>query len=418
MSMALFTLIIISAAIIALSILFFHKIWNPILLCVSMFLLGILLAKGDCKSNDFEAAVYWILIGETLLSVSFFATQALFRRRTIIKNEIAEAYNTQKIINILRINLIISVASLAVGIYTVMQVAPSFIDIFVNSTYVRYLYLARSDGAIVTIFSLILSLNFFVTFAFFPIAIQNKMKGSLKLLCVVLAIRLFGSLVTMSKQAFLIDVIYFISVYVMLLENKKSEYNFYKKYGTLFVALIVVLLIVVSFQRNYIGQGRYESYFDAVAGTLRSYMAVSIEAFGGLLNLQGLNLTYGNLCFRPVVNVLSYFGIGEHATVIQDALTNVTNSNVYSCFGNMYRDFSYSGIIGLSIFFGMFMGIIYNANHRYRISRLVSNGIITMTMFFAYYDLMIIQTVYLFIMIYGWFFDRYFGKWIYRSREQ
>lgn len=413
--MALFTLIIITACIIALSILFFHKIWNPISLCSGMFMLGVLLAKGDCGSRDFEAAVFWILTGEIFLSVSFFTAQALLKKRTNIKSEIDEPYNTQIISNILRINLIVSVAALAVGIYSVMQVAPSFMDIFINSTYVRYLYLARSDGALVTILGLFLSLNFFVTFTFFPIAIQNKIRGSLKLFVAVLAIRLFSSLVTMSKDTFLIDMIYFISIYILLLVDKKSEYEFYKKYGTLFAALVVVLLVVVSFQRNYIGQGRYESYFDAVIGTLRSYISVSIEAFGGLLNMQGLNLTDGNLCFRPVVNVLAYIGIGERASVIQDALTNVTNANVYSCFGNMYRDFSYPGIIGLSIFFGMFMGIIYNANHRYRVSRLVANGIITMTMFFAYYDLKIIQTVYLFIMIYGWIFDRYFGKRIYST---
>lgn len=411
--MTFYIFFVLSIMLSLFSIAFYRRIWNPILLFETMFLLGIVLAKGECSSNDFESAIFWILMGEMFFVFSFILAQMIFKRDRFYVSINTVVYNLPVVKKIININVIISIFSLFLGIHSVMQVAPNFMAIFTNSTYVRMLYLQSSGNIVTSIIGLFLSWNFFVTFCFFPIALQNRIKRTIPKLMLVLFIRLFSSLVTMSKEAFLIDVIYFISVYVLMLKDKKAEYEFYKKYGSIFGALIFVLLIVISFQRNYIGQGRYSGYGDAVIGTLRSYISIPIEAFGALVNSEKIVLTHGSICFRPIINILSYLGIGERISISQDVLTNILSANVYTSFGNMYRDFSYIGIIFLSVFFGFFLGTLYKANHNNRISRIVIDAIVMMTMFFAYYDLKIIQTTYLFVMIYAVVLEKVIAKKIY-----
>ncbi len=411
--MIFLTLLLLTIMFSVFSVAFYRRIWNPILLFVVMFLLGIVLTIGECSSQDFQDALFWIMIGEICLIAAFICAQLVFKRSGPLKLSCSDTFNL-KIVNILvNLNIIVSILVLLLGIYSVMQVAPNFISIFTNSTFVRELYLRRSGNIIITIISIFLSLNFFVTFCFVPIALQNQVKRIVPKVAVILLIRLFSSIVTMSKGAFIIDVIYFISIYILLLKDKKDEYKFYRKYGSIFGVLIIVLLIIISFQRNYIGQGRYSGYGDAVLGTLREYLSIPIETFGALLNTDFLVYTKGNLCFRPIINILSYVGVGDHVSIVQDALTSVISSNVYTSFGNMYRDFSYVGIVGLSVLFGFFMGAIFKSNHKNRISRIVADAIVLMTMFFGYYDLEIIQTIYLFVIVYAVIFDRIIATKLY-----
>ncbi len=411
--MIFLTLLLLTIMFSVFSVAFYHRIWNPILLFVVMFLVGVILTIGECSSKNFQAALFWIVIGEVFFVVAFICAQVVFKRRGSSNLSCPVTFNL-RIVNILiNLNIIVSILALLFGIYSVMQVAPSFISIFTNSTYVRDLYLRSSGNVIITIMRIFLSLNFFVTFCFVPIALQNHVKRTVPKLVMILLIRLFSSIVTMSKEAFIIDVIYFVSVYILLLKDKKAEYRFYRKYGSVFGVLIIVLLIVISFQRNYIGQGRYSGYGDAVLGTLREYLSIPIETFGALLNSPSLVYTKGNLCFRPIINILSYIGIGERVSIVQDVLTSVIASNVYTSFGNMYRDFSCLGIVVLSILFGFFMGTIYKSNHKNRISRIVADAIVIMTMFFGYYDLKIIQTIYLFVIVYAVFFDKIIAKKLY-----
>ena len=411
--MTFLTLVLITIMFSLFSIVFYRRIWNPILLFVIMFFLGIILIIDEYNSKSFQDVLFWILIGELLFVLAFICAQLVFKRRGSSSITYSATFNLKIVNKLVNLNIIISVLVLLVSIYSVMQVAPNFISIFTNSSYVRELYLNRTGNAVITIISIFLSLNFFVTFSFIPIALKNHLKRIVPKLIIILLIRLFSSVVTMSKQAFIFDIIYFISVYILLLEDKKEEYKFYKKYGSIFSALIILLLIIISFQRNYIGQGRYSGYGEAILGTFREYLSIPIETFGSLLNLNTIVYTKGNLCFRPIINILSYVGIGRHVSILQDALTNITSSNVYTAFGIMYRDFSYIGIIGLSILFGFFMGTIYKSNHNNRIFRIVTDAIVLMTMFFGYYDLLIIQTVYLFVIIYALFFDKIFEKKLY-----
>ena len=401
MGIQFYLLLLFTIIVGTFSVKYYHRIWNPVLLFTGMFFLGVVLAKHNCGSREFKLAVSWILIGELTFLLSYFAAQGIFNRKTLEDFSAPIKYNTAFLNIMIDVNVVVTILSLCLSIYEVIQVAPSFFEIFTNSTYVRELYLHRSSGKIVTILGIFLSLNFYVTFCLFPIGMQEKVKMIISRLIFVLFLRLCGSLITMSKAAFLIDIIFFISAYISTIKSKKEEYSFYLKYGAVFGILVIVLLVVITIQRNYIGDGRYSGYLDAIFGTLRTYISVSIEAFGSLLNIDSLQFTNGRLCFRPIFNILSYLGIGNHISIIQDVVSELPNVNVYSMFGNMYRDFSYIGIILLSVLFGFFFGAIYNTNYKYRLSNIVINSMVAMIMFFAYFDFKIIQTVYLFIMIYA-----------------
>lgn len=418
MSIIFIMLVLFSVMLMSFSIIYYHRIWNPILLFLMMFLLGAILARKNSDPRVFESATLWILIGEIFFCITFFLAQTCFNRRTLYDYTINVSYNWRFVERMLDVNIMVGLCGLLLGIYEVMKVAPSFMDIFTNSTAVRYAYLQRSSGGLITLLGILLSLNFFVTFCFFPLALQNKVKGSLSRLVIVLCIRLFGSLITMSKQAFLIDVVFFISAYMLIIKNKKEEYKFYIKYGSVILLLVMALLVVISFQRNYIGSGRYSGYGKAIIGTLREYISVTIEAFGKLVNLDTIIFTEGNLCFRPIINILSYLGIGKHVSIFQSAVTDIVDVNVYTAFGNMYRDFSFGGIVILSTLLGIVLGSVYNTNYKYRFSNIVINSLITMTLFFAYFDLKIIQTIYIFVMLYAKIFELVLKNKIYVVIEE
>lgn len=393
-----------------ISIIYYHRIWNPILVFIGMFFLGVIFAITGSQSLYFKKALFWIIMGETVFIASFILAQICFNRRTSKDYTVNVKYNVRSVNHALTICVFLALFSLLLSIYSVMQVAPNFSSIFLNSTYVRSLYLERSDHIVVTLIMLIIKPNYFIMLCLFPVALKLGLKKVWFRLFLVFGLRLFESLVTMSKELFLIDLVIFISAYILTAKGIKEELKFYKKYSLPLVILICILLVVISFQRNYIGQGRYSSYLDAIIGTIRTYVSVGISAFGDLLN-STLSFTDGQLCFRPVFNILSYFGIGTRISIMQEAA--VGNVNVYTAFGNMYRDFSYFGIIILSVFFGALCGVLYNTNYKFRLANIVINSIIMMTMFFGYYDLKIIQTIYPFTMVYAYFFDRFFAKKIY-----
>lgn len=394
---------------ISLSIAYYRKVWNPIFVFEIMLFLGIIFSFRELDFQLIDNGIFWILLGTFIFIGSFLTCQMLLSRKR--KQQIDTFYNWKTIDSMLTANVFISIASLAISVYTILQITANLNDLFTKGTYIRMLYLERETNPVITAISLFLSFNFYTTFCLFPLALREKRKHSGTKLIIVLVLRLLSSLVTMSKEAFLIDLIVFVSAYSLVLRDEREEKVFFRKYAVPFIILIAALLIVVSIQRNYIGQGRYHSYGEAVIGTIRSYVAAPVMAFCQLLGVSNIHFTNGQLCFRPILNILSYLGIGSRVSIIQEAIAG--SANVYTVFGNMYRDFSYLGILLLSIVFGAFLGLIYNTNYKYRLSNIVANSIVMMTMFFGYYDLQIIQTVYLFVMLYAVLFDRVFKSRIY-----
>ena len=123
--MIFLTLLLLTIMFSVFSVAFYRRIWNPILLFVVMFLLGIVLTIGECSSQDFQDALFWIMIGEICLIAAFICAQLVFKRSGPLKLSCSDTFNL-KIVNILvNLNIIVSILVLLLGIYSVMQVAPN-----------------------------------------------------------------------------------------------------------------------------------------------------------------------------------------------------------------------------------------------------------------------------------------------------
>lgn len=393
------------------SIRLYRKIWNPIMLFYGMLIAGILLTVVDniinetLKTNGF----FWLAIGSFVFILAFLIFQ-LWKKNIICDEE--KIYNVTTLNILMNLCLIFAFILVLMSLYVVMQIAGNVALIFVNSTAIRNEYLDReSQGTIFSIIQLFLGINFYCFYCLFPVAIKNKCSRIWIKLGLVLLIRLFSSLVTMSKELFLMDCVILISAFAVQSNGFKDEIKFVKKYIVYFLTLIVALLVVTSMQRGYTEQQRYNNYTDAVFGTIQEYMSVPIVGFSVLISNPSVN-AMGDQCLRPIINVLSYLGLTEHSELIQQAMFE--DINVYSMFGNMYNDFGFTGIIIFSLLFGFFFGLCFYKGQSNSLSRLVVNSIILMIMFFGYYDFEVIQTVYLFVMLYAIVFEKLIAGKLYK----
>lgn len=410
-------LIIFSILASTISYKLYHKIWNPIHLFLFTIILSLVFTifTSERSIKETEMAVIWITIGVICFISSFIFCQENINKHTKTLRRYY-IYNTKTLCKFVNLCLIITIIVTSLSLYNILQISNGFMNIFLNSTYVRNQYLHRTESTPIILLNIFLSLNFRVLFCLLPIALYEKCKGSRWKVVFILLLRLFSSIITMSKQAFLIDCIIFLTAYVNILKREKEEIIFFRKYLKWFVSLIVVLLVVISFQRNYVGT-RYENYLESVIGTIQSYIAIPTISFGALISQPKHIFQYGRMCFRPVISLLSYLGIGTKSSVIQEAVIEGIG-NVYTIFGNMFRDFGFPGIIFLSIFFGCFLGFCYRLKVRNKLSIIIINSIVVMIMFFGYFDLILMQTVYLFSMIYAVVFERVIRKKLYLGIEE
>lgn len=75
--MIFLTLLLLTIMFSIFSVAFYHRIWNPILLFVVMFLIGVILSIDEWSSKNFQAAIFWIVIGEMFFVVAFICAQII-----------------------------------------------------------------------------------------------------------------------------------------------------------------------------------------------------------------------------------------------------------------------------------------------------------------------------------------------------
>lgn len=402
--------IMIVLCICSLSIMYYGHIWNPLSLLVIILTIAELMSLFYQNKDAISDSIFWIGIGTLFFSISFLGSQTIKEKYNLNRNYLTLRYNLRTIDSLTSACVILSILLSVWYTYIVLKVAPNFQAIFIHSTYVRNLYLDRSTSPIELLVGTFLSANFYITFCLFPIGIREKRKHIILKLSIVLVLRLYSSIITMSRLSFFIDIVIFVSAFVIQMNDRKEEIGFYKKYGLWFLILGVVLLLVVSFQRNYIGT-RYDSYSSAIIDTLKKYFGIPIYSFGVVLNEQNISFMGGKLTFRPIINILSYFGIGSRVSIIQGTIGD--SGNVYTMFGNMFLDYGYTGVILVSILFGLVLGMMYSKFKPFTLSKIVINSFIMMSMFFAFYDFELLQTVYIFIMIYAAIIDKFLSNKLY-----
>ena len=410
---SLLVFVLISILMCRVSVIKYHRLWNPIFLFFSMITLGVLFSYFDIteifateeKKID---GIWWLLVGSLFFSFSF-----LFGQRIPILNHRGEKniQYRQKTLSILTtVSLLLGVISTLLSIHLVLQIAGDISRVFLEAQAVRNDYLNReSAGGIITFITLFVGVNHLALFCLYPLAIKHKCRYARLKLVIEFLFVLISSIITMSKESFVFYCLIFVSSYLLNSEGIKAELRYFRKNTVYLFLLFVILIVVVSFQRNYT-ETRYENYTEAVVGTISSYIAVPITAFDNLTALPS-KMLMGEQCFRPIVNILSRFGITERISIFQDDVSD--NVNVYTMFGNMYNDYSYFGIIFLSIFFGIFMGCLYTKKDVYRFGHVVANSIILPTMFFGFYDFKFIQTIYPFTILYSFFLEALFKRKLY-----
>ena len=381
----------------------YKKFWNPVLLCCSMIIFASFLTffNKEISPAKSEEGLLWIGIGSFLFVLSFFLAQG-WRQNTSSRQE-EMVYRKSFLSFLMLVCVILSIVSMLINLKIVVEIAGDFSMIFLNSTRVRNEYLERGEGGgLLTFITLFANINFYCLYCLFPQAIKRHCRFVILELLIVLLVRLFASIITMSKDAFIVDLLVLISAYSCSFNGWRDELKFAKKYMLIFALLFIALIVVIGFQRNYmdsIGGGP----FEVVVKTLREYIGVSFQAFCSLISYPSRDFG-GEQCFRPIINILSRFGLADRVSIFQDSIAG-GDTNVFSIFGNMYNDFGFWGILFLSVFFGLFLGGIYYPYKTNSIGRMVCNSMVLMSMFFVFYDLKIMQTIYLFIIFYSFILE-------------
>lgn len=397
------------------SIRLYNRIINPIIVCVIPFGLSCLMTTqySSVLGDELDKGLLWLLCGIVIYIAAFSLTAPLRigsgkRSKKENTNVVYKKNTVEILINAL---CIMETLSFLISFVTVYKISGSIKAILVKSTWVRWQYLARSTPKPVAILTVFLSINTIVLACLIPKAIQLRCKYIKLKLIYVVSLMLMDSIVTMSKEAFVVDIIMLIYAFSQYSAGIKTEFKMIKRSAIWIVVLMVILLIAVSVQRNYSVVKEYNSYWDMLKGTVNQY--VTLPVIGFVLLLRYKDYSYGALCFRPLLNILSYLGFGQRRPVIQEAVEGVTN--VFTSFGNMYIDFGVAGILLLSVFFGAFLGAIYSLDNCNKLSKVAINSIVGMNMLFTFYDLQVIQTTYLFAMLYAVLLEIVIGKYLYTS---
>lgn len=404
-------LLVIAAIIICLiSIQKYKRIINPLLAAIIPLCLACLFTVNNNKltTEELNTGLKWILIGIILFSLSFSIGLpiGIGVNKTIQKRD--EIYYSKRTVSIL-INwlCVLLFVDFLMTFSKVYNIAGSVKAILISSTWVRNQYLHRSGSRFHTIIGLLISMNITVISCLFPKAIQLKCKYiKIKFMYAILMM-LINSIVTMSKDSFIVHLIIIVYSFSQFSLNRKVEFEIIKKNAKWVILLFTALLIFIGVQRDYLAY-RYNSYLEIVIGTFTGYITIPVISFCLLLKTN--QFTYGVLCFRPILNILSYLGIGERYSIIQMDVEG--GSNVFSTFGNMYRDFGIRGIIFLSLLFGLLLGVLYDRKTQ-RFDRVVCNSIIGMIMIFTFYDFKLIQTIYPISILYAWILEKIIRKRLY-----
>lgn len=402
--------IIVTIMICYISIQKYKRIINPLLVAIVPLCLACLFASvnNNLEMEELCAGLRWILIGTLVffLSFSIGTPIRIGVNKTVPKKN--DVYYNKKIVNSL-INLlcILLFVDFLMTFVKVYSIAGSVKNIFVSNTWVRNQYLHRTGSKLYAVIGLLISMNITVISCLFPKAIQLKCKHiRFKFIYAILLMHV-NSVVTMSKDSFIVHLVIIVYSFSQFSLNRKFEYEMIKKNAKWVVLLFAALLIFIGVQRDYLAY-RYNSYLGIVVGTFTGYIAIPVISFCLLLKTN--QFSYGALCFRPVLNTLSYIGIGERRSAIQMEVEG--GANVFSTFGNMYRDFGMPGIIFLSIFFGLILGMLYERENQ-RLHRVVWNSMIGMVMIFHFYDFKLIQTIYPFTILYAWILEKMIRKRLY-----
>ena len=408
------TLFILNCIILSIfSIWYLKKVCNPLSnYSIGFILASIFFIQESYLGNLFKEKGFFFLMIGTLIFIGSFLFILFFKKRIKIRY----VYNLKTVNLLINLTIFLSIFLLFLSLYEVLNFSGNIKNILFNSSSIRNQYLSREGNFLISFFGSISNMTILILSCLFPIGYSNKLKNiNIKFVLVIL-LRLFLSIVTMSKESFLIFLIIILVSFTENISKRSLEIRFLIKKGIYFIGVVVILLLVIALQRSYIGI-RYSSYTEAVLKTIGKYLYLPLEAFSRLIEItNNLEETKGIYSFRPIFNILSYLGIAERVSIIQNAVA-LNSANVYTMFGTMYRDFKEVGIILISILYGIFCGSLYSKYNQRKLSKVYINSLVGMVLFFSYYDFKFIQTVYIISIFYAIILEKVLFSKLYVTKK-
>lgn len=413
--LALLGLIVIYAIDYRLNV-FGYKVINPVSVLTIIWFVTLLIHRLYFGVAQYTSITYFcIMIGIICFACGFWITEkfhfSFFKQRKI------EKYNMVFFKKLVIILTVLELLRVFYVLILVLELAGS-LDVFIyNSTYVRRLYLSRSDSLLSNIFEFFLNANAMIGYVIIPIYAINKSKKKWGIVVFWVMLELLFALITMSKMSFILFLIILISSYLGNLGDIRTQKKKIKKIIPILVLGVALFLILIGLQRNY---GQFgDSIVMVVLKKAVFYLTSSVEALGKYMSLYESDVEGGRNIFIIIsrilerLHIISSSGVLSHAEFID---IKYESTNVYSWFRTFYLDFSYAGYIIGPIIIGTIMGCIYNPN-RNRISNQICNAWIIGTVAMSFYTYLWGQTIYVFVLVYAVVLEFVLGKWLYCSEN-
>ncbi|KMY51040.1 O-antigen polymerase [Peribacillus loiseleuriae] len=317
--------------------------------------------------------------------------------------------------------LLCRIGQIVISLNTMLKIAGSFSVLINNSTYVRNIYLSRSD---IPDFSLIgrvfpVLLNLVAGVGIIVAAIYLFVKGRKILLPIMLLLSSpLLSLILMSKQAAIIDGLLFFWTFVICFVAYKYKISKVKesiklnininvtKRKSIFklilglLILLVLLLNLIALQRGYSEQESPIPMLPKTVAQAIIYGLGPLEGLNVLVSNYENEMSHGARTFRPLVKWLISFNILDASilppffdSMIQGKIGSI---NVYTWLGMFYKDFGYAGIIILPYFMGLFSSFAFKkALFKPTIFWIGSAALLGTIILFSFYNWLAQETYYL-----------------------
>lgn len=389
-----------------------YKILNPVSVMVIVWLLVLVFHNFYFEiSKNSYITLFCITIGVCFFCIGFWmAARYHFKDR---KNSQNKTYNIKTLKNLAVIFTFLEIMRILYMLYVILRLAGSISFFLSHNTYVRMLYLERNNGLIGSFFEFFFNANGLIGTVIVPLYVASKPKKNYGLLILWIILECAFALLTMSKMCFILSIIVMSTTYLGNIGNIKIQIKITKKVLPLLVILMLFFLLVIGRQRNYSQGG--EALLPIVIDKAIFYFTSSVEALNTYMFTYESGMELGRNTFSIPFRILQHFS-SMNAGMNHAEAINVgnTTTNVYSWFRVFYIDFSYFGFILGPLLIGIIVGFLYSPSKKNLFAQVCNSWVVCMVAI-TFYNYLWGQTIYIFILIYAYFIDRFLGNKLYNN---
>lgn len=338
------------------------------------------------NENMWNTSYFLCTIGVLFMALGFWSS---FSYKSLSAN-IQYDYKNSFLSRFIKTFILVELLRLLYCCYVIIyQIAGgSWMSLISDGTMIRNAYLAYESSSIEKIFVFATNLCGYIGFVVMSIYFSKKLQNRWILLIVVGIIELIMSIVTMSKLSFSLFLLTFFISYLSELGSLSLQKKMLNRLIPLGLLLLLGFFVFIGYQRNYM-----ETRGSLQEGVLDGI----INYFGGPLEALNIILTKG-------VQVTQ----ADHGIVY----IGRTDTNVYTCFFYFHKILPYIGFSIFPFLMGYLAGKLYKP-WKHNLFNDVSNAWICVILSFSFFDLLLKFTVFQFLFIFLWWFNRRFSYKIY-----